>query len=44
MDYGECFAPSVKNYLDYVLNQQNEYISFAIYHKKGMEFTIRITD
>lgn len=36
------FQPSVENYLDYVRNPANGYLSTTIYPKKAMEFTIKL--
>lgn len=36
------FQPSTKDYIDYVRNPENGYLSTTIYPKKAMEFTIKL--
>lgn len=42
VDDVDGFKPSMQNYLDYVRNPANGYISATIHPKKGLEFTVRI--
>ncbi|MEM6843353.1 MAG: hypothetical protein AAF632_14085 [Bacteroidota bacterium] len=35
------FTPSMQDYLDYVRNTNNGYISTTIYPKKSLEFTVK---
>ena len=41
VDDVEGFKPSMQNYLDYVRNPENGYISTTVKPDKGMEFTIK---
>lgn len=41
VDDVEGFKPSMQNYLDYVRDPKNGYLSTTIYPKKGMELTIK---
>ncbi|MEM8889644.1 MAG: methyltransferase, partial [Bacteroidota bacterium] len=43
VDDVEGFKPSMQDYLDYVRNQTDTYVSTTIYPKKGMEFTIKVS-
>ncbi len=42
VDDVEGFKPSMQDYLDYVRNTENGYISMTIKPNKGMEFTIKV--
>ncbi len=42
VDDVEGFKPSMQDYLDYVRNPRNGYLSAAIKPEKGMEFTVKI--
>ncbi len=37
------FQPSTKDYVDYVRNPDNGYLSATIYPKKAMEFTVKVS-
>ncbi len=43
VDDVEGYKPSMQDYLDYVRNPANGYISTTIKPKKGMEFTVKIS-
>lgn len=43
VDDVEGFQPSMKDYLSYVRNPENGYLSATIHPKKGMEYTIKIS-
>lgn len=42
VDDVQGFKPSMKDYLDYVRNPENGYVSTTIKPNKGMEFTIKV--
>lgn len=42
VDDVDGFKPSMQDYLDYVRNPVNGYISTTIHPKKGMEFTVKV--
>jgi len=41
-DNMEGFQPAMRNYLDYVRNHENGYLSTTIRPKKSMEFTVKL--
>ncbi len=41
-DNMEGFQPAMRNYLDYVRNHENGYLSTTIRPKKRMEFTMKL--
>lgn len=42
VDDVDGFKPSMQDYLDYVRNPANGYLSTTIHPKKGMEFTVKV--
>ncbi|MEM1359706.1 MAG: class I SAM-dependent methyltransferase [Bacteroidota bacterium] len=42
VDDVEGFKPSMQDYLDYVRDRSNGYISTTLYPKKGIEFTVKV--